>query len=219
MEPSTVFLSIALKTNPDNLNESSPVQNHTLVRSTSNDQSVVIGPVWVSTQGSDNDFTIDFGSNFEQPIAIILDFSKQIDMFKPVRVKVTHPEAIENQIQNQDLTKIASTKFLRYRHDVFFDSVSPKLIGTDGCTRHFVWYGQPTSTPYFKNSFAMRMETGQSASFHVSFYDIADVNMDGNVNGADLSMVLSSWETPEGDMNGDGTTDAQDLALFSSYWN
>ena len=223
MEPSTIFLSIALKTNPDNLKESSLIQNQTLIRSTSDDQSVVIGPVWVNTQGSDNHFTIDFGSNFEQPVALIIDFSKKIDMSKPVRVKITRPEEIENQIKNQDLTNSTAYKFLRYKHEVLFDSISPKLIAKNENTQHFVWYGDETSTPYFKNSIVMRMDTGESASFHISFYHIADINMDGVVNGKDLSIITSSLEGSDedinGDINGDGVTDSQDLTLFSSYWN
>lgn len=218
MEPTTVFLLIALKVNPDNINESSPVQNYTVVRSTGLDQSVVIGPAWVNTQESDNGYTIDFGSNFEEPIAFLLDFSSQKDLSKPQRIKISYPSAIDEQIQNQDLSKIASEKFLRYRHDVFCDTAGPNMVSSDGSSKTFVWFGGQTSTQYFRNSIVMRMNTGQSASFHVSFYDIADVNMDGMVNGADLSYVISAWDTPNGDLNGDGVTDAQDLTIFASSW-
>lgn len=46
----------------------------------------------------------------------------------------------------------------------------------------------------------------------------ADLNCDGSVNGADLTLVLSGWGAPEGDINGDGTTDGADLTLLLSAW-
>jgi len=47
---------------------------------------------------------------------------------------------------------------------------------------------------------------------------IADLNCDGNVNGADLAFVLGSWGTPDSDINGDGNTDGADLALVLGSW-
>jgi hypothetical protein len=47
-----------------------------------------------------------------------------------------------------------------------------------------------------------------------------DVNGDGDVNGADLGLLLSAWGTDacEGDLNGDGTTDGADLGLLLAAW-
>lgn len=45
-----------------------------------------------------------------------------------------------------------------------------------------------------------------------------DLNGDGVVDAADLSMVLGGWGTPAGDVNGDGTTDAADLAAVLGGW-
>lgn len=47
----------------------------------------------------------------------------------------------------------------------------------------------------------------------------ADLNGDGLVNGADLGLVLSSWDIgPGGDLDGDGTTGGSDLGILLSAW-
>ena len=50
--------------------------------------------------------------------------------------------------------------------------------------------------------------------------NIADVNGDGVVDGADLARVLGSWGTSAsgGDINGDGIVDGADLALVLANW-
>jgi hypothetical protein len=43
----------------------------------------------------------------------------------------------------------------------------------------------------------------------------ADLTGDGQVNGADLGLLIGAWElTPLGDLNGDGITDGADLGLM-----
>ncbi len=43
----------------------------------------------------------------------------------------------------------------------------------------------------------------------------ADLTGDGQVNGADLGLLIGAWElSPLGDLNGDGTTDGVDLGLM-----
>ncbi len=47
----------------------------------------------------------------------------------------------------------------------------------------------------------------------------ADFDGDGEVGGADISFVLSSWgDSPFGDLSGDGVTDGVDLATMLSAW-
>jgi len=46
----------------------------------------------------------------------------------------------------------------------------------------------------------------------------ADLNDDGSVNAADLSILLGGWGTPVGDIDGDGTTNAADLTLLLGAW-
>lgn len=45
-----------------------------------------------------------------------------------------------------------------------------------------------------------------------------DLNRDGVVNSADLSMVLNAWGTPNGDVNGDGFTGSTDLTILLNNW-
>jgi hypothetical protein len=47
---------------------------------------------------------------------------------------------------------------------------------------------------------------------------IGDLDGSGEVDGADLGLLLTAWETPEYDLNGDGTTDSADLGLLLSAW-
>ncbi len=46
----------------------------------------------------------------------------------------------------------------------------------------------------------------------------ADLNNDGIVNGADMTIVLSCWGTPCADINDDGTTDGLDMTVLLSSW-
>jgi hypothetical protein len=50
--------------------------------------------------------------------------------------------------------------------------------------------------------------------------NIADINGDGVVDGADLARVLGAWGTSAsgGDINGDGIVDGADLALVLANW-
>ncbi|MGA0173485.1 MAG: GC-type dockerin domain-anchored protein, partial [Phycisphaerales bacterium] len=47
-----------------------------------------------------------------------------------------------------------------------------------------------------------------------------DLNVDGVVNGADLSILLSAWGTadPVADINGDGVVNGADLSTLLSNW-
>lgn len=45
-----------------------------------------------------------------------------------------------------------------------------------------------------------------------------DLNLDGVVNSADLSMLLNAWGTSNGDVNGDGFTGSTDLTILLNNW-
>ena len=49
-----------------------------------------------------------------------------------------------------------------------------------------------------------------------------DINHDGLVNGVDLSLLGSNWQTSVlgvgGDLNGDGMVNGVDLSLLGSNW-
>ena len=46
----------------------------------------------------------------------------------------------------------------------------------------------------------------------------ADLTGDGEVNGADLGLMIAFWGTPGGDLTGDKTTDGADLGLLIASW-
>jgi hypothetical protein len=46
-----------------------------------------------------------------------------------------------------------------------------------------------------------------------------DLDGNGTVNGADLTILLNAWGTAAGDLNGDGTTNAADMSILLSSWN
>ena len=45
-----------------------------------------------------------------------------------------------------------------------------------------------------------------------------DLDGNGTVDSADLSILLNGWGTPKGDLNGDGTTDSADLSILLNNW-
>ena len=48
---------------------------------------------------------------------------------------------------------------------------------------------------------------------------LGDINGDGQVNAADLGLLISGWGGPgSSDLNLDGSTDAADLGLLISAW-
>ncbi len=46
----------------------------------------------------------------------------------------------------------------------------------------------------------------------------ADFNLDGLRDGLDMTVILSNWGMPGGDVNGDGTTDGLDMTVLLSGW-
>jgi hypothetical protein len=49
-------------------------------------------------------------------------------------------------------------------------------------------------------------------------FTAGDLDFDGDVDAADLALLLGSWGTPAGDVDGNGTTDAADLAVLLANW-
>ena len=45
-----------------------------------------------------------------------------------------------------------------------------------------------------------------------------DLNGDGEVSGADITLLFGYWETPDGDLNGDGNTNGADLTVLLANW-
>ncbi|MCH2161082.1 MAG: hypothetical protein MK085_04330 [Phycisphaerales bacterium] len=47
---------------------------------------------------------------------------------------------------------------------------------------------------------------------------LGDLTGDGEVNGADLGLMIAMWGTPDGDLTGDGMTNGADLGLLIASW-
>ena len=51
---------------------------------------------------------------------------------------------------------------------------------------------------------------------------VCDLNLDGNIGGADLSIVLGFWGVvttfPRADFNNNGVVNGEDLAILLSQW-
>ena len=45
-----------------------------------------------------------------------------------------------------------------------------------------------------------------------------DLNGSGEVNGADLGLMIAAWGAAGADLNGDGTTNGADLGLLIAGW-
>ncbi|MFM7051889.1 MAG: dockerin type I repeat-containing protein, partial [Planctomycetota bacterium] len=84
---------------------------------------------------------------------------------------------------------------------------------TPSCgTTYYVSVGAYSATG-FGNGTITVTQAGQCAAPCVG-----DINNDGNVNAADLSLLLGSWGGTIGDINGDGFTNAADLSLLLGNW-
>ncbi len=71
---------------------------------------------------------------------------------------------------------------------------------------------------YNRALFPCEIESMYAAPGSIAPGSPSDLNGDGEVDGADLGLLLSGWSTPGADLNGDGTTDGADLGLLLSDW-
>ncbi|MBL9148031.1 MAG: hypothetical protein JNM94_04990 [Phycisphaerae bacterium] len=55
-------------------------------------------------------------------------------------------------------------------------------------------------------------------TLQVSTSPLADFNIDGKVDGADLGTLLAGWGTAAADLDGDGTTSGSDLGILLAAW-
>jgi hypothetical protein len=63
-----------------------------------------------------------------------------------------------------------------------------------------------------------RVEGELSVAFQPISACPSDLDGDGAVSAADLSLVLLNWGTAAADIDGDGTTSASDLSLVLEAW-
>jgi nitrate/TMAO reductase-like tetraheme cytochrome c subunit len=84
------------------------------------------------------------------------------------------------------------------------------VTDTNGQTAYNLWVEAGKSAPVAMDS----------ATIALSASNPADLNGDGTVNAADLSILLSNWGgSGAGDINGDGNVNAADLSILLSSWS
>lgn len=89
--------------------------------------------------------------------------------------------------------------------------VTGTLVGGE-----FVGVALPDAQPTDK--WALRFDTGGLTALHT---DIADMNLDGQVNTIDAVYFLSLWAAGDqtADLNGDGVIDTQDVLFWLGAWS
>lgn len=180
----------------------------------------------VSSKKNNNGWEVSISNNLDAPIGFYIDLNtKDIDLKKSFRIKAEYSTDIYEQIKAQDnpevFKKLHAWNSTNYSYGIQFDSLSPKMIHEKENMSIFIWNpleNQTFSTPWFKNSITTRVDPGKNSFFKLDFFDLEDINMDRNVNSEDLTIVLNSWGTTNGDINGDGKTDAVDSGMVLSKW-
>ena len=63
--------------------------------------------------------------------------------------------------------------------------------------------------------------SASNSYIHLTPWTPGDANLDGTVNGADISVLFAYWGTaePTCDFNNDGRVDGADLNMILAYWN
>ncbi len=69
-----------------------------------------------------------------------------------------------------------------------------------------------------EGSFVVDYDAAGGAVVLSGYTCAGDLNLDGQVNIADLLILLTSWDTPNGDCDGDGNTDFADVLVLLVAW-
>ncbi len=77
-----------------------------------------------------------------------------------------------------------------------------------------------TATARVKVDPASKIFFAMSRVFSMQYPCIADVNVDGSVDGSDVEAFFNLWDEggPAGDLNGDGGVDGGDVEFFFRHW-
>lgn len=158
------------------------------------------------------------GSDTEEAFFVDMNTQK-VDMNKSWRVRLRYPQKSYIQIKDQDVS--AAWNAIVFRHAVSFDTVSPVLLKETTQESIHLWVKDERnlSTPFIKHSIVVAVPCNESMVFEFDLFKAEDINLDGKVNPADLSIVLGGWGSPRGDVNGDGTTNAKDQALVLAAYD
>lgn len=219
------FVSFHLRVCPDDISGKYTTSNYTSYVFSEPTNTKTVGPIDVTISHFTNGYSVSLSNKFETTVGMAIGISsKDVDMAKPYRLKLSYPTVAREQILAQRdpevMKKSHSCFFFNVGYDIFFDSLSPSLVSETDRFSVYLWSppASTLSTPWFRTQYSFKIDTNASLDFKLEIFEPEDVNMDGKVNSEDLTMVLAEWGSAKGDVNGDKKTDAVDSGLVLSKW-
>lgn len=223
MSTSTYVLMAAFRLNPLDpaaVGEEFRVRDYTTVIGQTPNMIVANKNLSIDVSEKNMGWKIELHNGSDTEEAFFVDMNTQkVDMNKSWRVRLRYPQKSYIQIKDQDVS--VAWNAIVFRHAVSFDTVSPVLLKETTQESIHLWVKDERnlSTPFIKHSIVVAVPCNESMVFEFDLFKAEDINLDGKVNPADLSIVLVSWGSPRGDVNGDGTTDAKDQALVLAAYD
>jgi hypothetical protein len=107
----------------------------------------------------------------------------------------------------------------RYAADFTTDALNGPILDFPPDTEFALWFVRMYNTSGPNAKLGGKL-TASFIEFDVEFSVDADLTDDGLVDGADLGLLLSAWNTsdPDADFSGDGIVDGADLGILLSEW-
>lgn len=177
----------------------------------------------VKTEGLGDDrtgwrITMFNHSAFDEMFLVDMN-TKSIDLNTPRRIRMVYPQ--ESYLQIKDQKPSHEFNNVVFCNRIAFDTQGAKRLSETSTESVYLWH--PTkedgtkaefSTPWMKHAIGVSVPPSGRMEFTLEMFRAEDLNMDGKVNAADLSVLLSLWGTPKGDINGDGRTDGTDQGIL-----
>jgi hypothetical protein len=220
MDISELLINLSFKSNLNEFPQTKlAVHNSATVRSEDLNEQILIGPAFINIQESEKGYTLNLANSFECPLYFVLDLNMKTES-EPKRVRIQIPESVKQQIdeQNKSVQDTTSINYVKYQNEFSFDGTQLDTVKSTEKYVDLIWDGRKTSTPYIKHRIVTKIDTNDNIAFKVDFFDITDINMDGQTDKKDAEICLANWNTAEGDVNLDGTTDSQDVSIIMSRW-
>jgi len=176
------------------------------------------GQLLINVSERERGWKIELRNDSDAEEAFFVDMNTQkVDMNRSWRVRLRYPEKAYIQIKDQtkDQEVLAAWNSVHLRHSLAFDVLPPIMLKetTEESLHLWVRDERSLSTPFLKHSIVVAVPSKETMVFEMDLFKAEDLNLDGKVNASDLSIVLSSWGSGNGDVNGDSTTNAQDQSL------
>ena len=218
------YLYMGLRLLPINLDHIRHLEHIGHMESTNN-AIIVSGQAGAVSAVDANGTVLTCVNSSDRDIGFALDLSSnRYDANKSWRIKLSYPTScsIDLEAQRLDLVEAGWKHWFTFKNEIVFDSLLPLIISTTSTEQVLLWNKpediEVLSTPWIRHSIGVNIRAHTNGEFGCHFYGAADLNMDGNINGADLTILTASWNMPLGDVNGDGTTNAVDMSLLLDAW-